>query len=91
MGELSRAVESVEKELESKVGNSVEPKDTNNDNILRVYGHDAPHEPACIVGNRKALEALRESIDCALDSGKDSFYVWDDYGDAYMVTVEVDE
>ena len=68
MGELSRAVESVEKELESKVGNSVEPKDTNNDNILHVYGHDAPHEAAVIVGNRKALEALRESIDCALDS-----------------------
>ena len=70
---------------------NMKEKSTNEEKILHVYGHDMPHEPADIVGNRKALESLRASIDCALVSGEDSFYVWDDYGDAYLVTVEVNE
>jgi hypothetical protein len=38
--------------------------------VLQVYGQGAWHDDVYIVGNREALEALRDAINTAIDTGQ---------------------
>lgn len=45
------------------------------------------HSPACIVGNREGLEALRAAIDDALTNERAKAVVFADDGEGYRITV----
>ena len=44
----------------------------NDDKLLHVYGQDAWHDDVWIVGNRPALQLLRNTLDNALAKGMDT-------------------
>lgn len=58
---------------------------------MHLYEQERPHGPALIVGNRKALELLRQAIDDALfkAGGEAKVEVFARDGEGYHVTVEL--
>jgi len=70
---------------------NMKEKSTNEEKILHVYGQEMSYEPVDIVGNRKALEALRDAIDEALDGHVEEsmFKAKQNDGARYIVTVRL--
>lgn len=60
------------------------------DELLHIYAQQSWHQPVTIVGNRAALEALRDAIQQALDIGQGvttSAEVFTNDGEGYEVLI----
>lgn len=58
---------------------------------LHIYAQPYWHAEAYIIGDRKALQLLRDSIDVALQSGNHSSQTFANDGEGYMLCVMVNE
>lgn len=70
---------------------NMKEKSTNEEKILHVYGQEMSYEPVDIVGNRKALDALRGAIAEALERQVEAsmFQAKQNDGARYIVTVRL--
>lgn len=57
------------------------------DELLHIYGQDYWHCPVLIVGQKNALEKLRDAIDQALQEGHGTCTVYVNDGEGYDVHV----
>jgi len=58
--------------------------------LLHIYAQDSWHQPVTIVGNRSALEALRDAIQSAIDTGQNAATTVDVFtndGEGYEVLI----
>lgn len=53
----------------------------NKENVLHIYGQNSPHDDVAIVGDKKALENLKNIIDRALNG---EMVVLDDDADCFF-------
>lgn len=70
---------------------NMKEKSSSEARILHVYGQEMSYDPVDVVGNRNALESLRDAIDDALErQGEDAaFTVKQNDGARYIVTVRL--